>query len=89
MEGSLVGLQVIIGHKGFPAEDALVPAFPSVPHLVLGAVLSQGKHLLTVPARVLPPPGVYIAVPLQAGQGHVGTLTGRTHIEQVGRAKRS
>lgn len=25
MEGSLVGLQVIIGDKGFPAEDALVP----------------------------------------------------------------
>lgn len=25
MKGSLVGLQVIVSDKGFPAEDALVP----------------------------------------------------------------
>lgn len=60
-----------------------LPALPGVPHLMLGAVLSQGEHLLTVAAGVLPPPGVYIAVPLQAGQGHVGTLTGRAHIQHM------
>lgn len=83
--------QTLVWTAGFLAPSAhpsLVtsghsPALPSVPHLVLGAVLSQGKHLLTVAAGVLPPPRVYIAVPLQAGQGHVGTLTGRTHIEHV------
>lgn len=83
MNGLLVCFEIIVGGKGIPAEDALVAPLSCVPHLVLCAVLSQGKDLVAVMAWISAPPRVYIRVTLQAGQGHVGTLTHRAEVNDI------
>lgn len=73
MEGSLVGLQVIIGDKGFPAEDALVPGpgqqgnRAGTEPLELEA-LKTGPHLALSPAalKLLTPPAACLASLLHA-----------------------
>lgn len=56
MNGLLVCFEIVVGGEGIPTEDALVAPLSCVPHLVLCAVLSQGKDLVAVMARISAPP---------------------------------
>lgn len=89
MEGSLVGLQVIIGDKGVPAEDALVPgpgqqgigqeqplelrALKAGPHLALSSAALRP----VTPQQPVHPPFLLLAAPcqpLQQNQTKLRTL---------------
>lgn len=52
MNGLLVCFEVVVGGEGIPTEDALVASLSCVPHLMLCAVLSQGKDLVAVMAGI-------------------------------------
>lgn len=83
VDGLLVCFEIVVGGKGVPAEDALVAALSCVPHLVLCAVLCQGEDLVAEVARILASPRVYVRVPLQAGEGHVGALTHGAEVNDI------
>lgn len=52
MKGLLVILEDVISQEGLQAENALVPAIPGMPDLMLGAVFSQSKNFVAVVARI-------------------------------------
>lgn len=83
MDGLLMGFEIVVRGEGVPAEDALVAALSCVPHLMLCAVLGQGKDLVAVMARIFAAPGVHIRVTLQAGEGHVGALAHRAEVDDI------